>query len=216
MQPILLADLDQELLIDKMIHQLDDLDWKQVGQNDDVTVFVSDQFDCPYDGFKTVTYHSANAAQLSNYLGRNICKAMAEMNHLYTDGGTIKVIHDLGDENYYAIVRTCFKMPFPLQNREFLHSLYVKRRDPNTIFIVYHSIFDKDLPPEKKGYLRCPTYLSGQRITTLENGQTRVEHMMVYGLAGKISANVQNKFFKKGHVGAYLKEWQKLVDIFRK
>ncbi len=215
MKHVVLNELDQEVLIDQMIYQLDELDWKQVGQKGDATVYWTNETDCPYDGFRTVTEHQVPAIDMVRYLGKGICTAMSEMNHMYTDGGTIKEIYDKGEEDYYAVVKTCFKMPFPMQNREFLHSLYVKRRDENTAFIIYHSIFDEDLPPVKNGYLRCPTYLSGQRITTLENGNTRVEHMMVYGLAGRISPGIQNKIFKAGHVKAYLKEWQKLVDIFR-
>jgi hypothetical protein len=80
---------------------------------------------------------------------------------------------------------------------------------------MYHSVNDKDLPPVKNGFLRCPTYLSGQRITTLPNQKVRVEHMMVYELAGNISKKIQNKYFKKGHIQAYIREWQKLVDKFK-
>ena len=93
--------------------------------------------------------------------------------------------------------------------------MYVKRRDERTAFIVYHSIPDNELPPVKDGFVRCPTYLSGQRITTMDDGRVRVEHMMVYGLSGSIGTWVQNKLFHKGHIKAYLGEWQKLVDHYR-
>jgi len=208
-------ELNHAALAQRMLSQLDSPEWKLAGSNNDVKVFYYPNIEGGVDGFKTITEHSVDALTMIGYLGKNICTAMQEMNHLYHSGETLKLYHDNGPDDYFAVVRTNFKMPFPLTNREFLHSLNIKRLDKDTVLIMYHSVDDKGLPPVKKGFLRCPTYLSGQRITTLSNQKIRVEHMMVYELAGKISKNVQNKYFKSGHIKAYIREWQKLIDKFK-
>ena len=45
--------------------------------------------------------------------------------------------------------------------------------------------------PEIAGFIRCPIFPSGQRITEIGQNQIRVEHLMVYGLAGSISSRFQ-------------------------
>ena len=148
-------------------------------------------------------------------MGRNLCDAMQMMNKMYHSGEVLKVIYDNAADDYFAIVRTNFTMPFIMANREFLHALKVVRINKSTVLIIYHSVADASFPEVKKGFLRCPTYLSGQRISILPNGKTQVEHMMVYAMLGNISKNVQNTLFKNGHINSYLSEWQKLVDYFK-
>lgn len=108
-----------------------------------------------------------------------------------------------------AIVRTGFELPWPLQNREFLHGVAV-RRSKNTAWVVYTTLSGEEeatLPPPWKGYQRCTMYPSGQRITQLEKNPM-LEHCMTYPLGGSISSTIQNTLFHRGHVGAYYKEWK--------
>ena len=210
-----LENLNFDELAQRMLRQLDSNEWKKVGQRQDVTVFLHKNLEDGIDGFKTVTEHNVISKKIIDFLGRNLCDAMQMMNKMYHSGEVLKVLYDNAADDYFAIARTNFAMPFPLTNREFLHALKVVRVDKTTILIIYHSVTDADLPETKKDFLRCPTYLSGQRISILPNGKTQVEHIMIYALGGKISKNVQNKLFKSGHIKAYLSEWQKLVDYFR-
>lgn len=209
-------ELNHDALAKRMIQQMDSNSWKLAGEKKEVKVYRFPAIEDGFDGFKTITEHSVSSEEITDLLGRDICGAMKLMNHLYHSGEVLELFYDNGPEDYYAIVRTNFNMPFPLTNREFLHTIKVQRIDQDTVLIMYHSVNDEGLPPVKNKFLRSPTYLSGQRVSTLKNGKVRIEHMMVYALAGNISRGIQNKLFTKGHVDAYLSEWQKLVDHFAK
>jgi hypothetical protein len=209
------SDLNFSELKNRMLRQLDAAEWKLAGGNNEVKVYHHPKIENGIDGFKTVVECNTSINVMTEYLGKNICLAMQEMNHLYHSGETLKLINDDAYDNYNAIVRTNFKMPFPFTNREFLHYLKVMRIDNNTVIILYHSTNDHAIPDVKEGFLRCPTYLSGQRITSLANQKVRVEHMMVYELYGNVSPKIQNLLFKKGHVKAYTQEWQNLVNRFK-
>jgi hypothetical protein len=105
-------------------------------------------------------------------------------------------------------------MPAGMSSREFLHLLHVATRGSERRFVVYHSVDDPELPAPRPGFVRCPVYPSGQRLTRLASGRVRVEHLMVYDLAGSISPWVQNTLFRSGHVVAYHAEWRRLVELF--
>lgn len=219
MTPVLLTPItaiDHDLLAQRMLRQLDKQNfWELAGQQQEVKVYVGKKIADGFDGFKTVTVHEVGAMPIVELLGQNLCTAMQMMNHLYHSGEVLRLFYNNAPDDYYAIVRTNFKMPFPLTNREFLHTIMAKRIDAQTVLIMYHSVHDNTLPPTKKGFLRCPTYLSGQRITALTPTCTQVEHLMVYALGGWVSKGVQNSLFKSGHVKAYLNEWQRLVNYFK-
>ncbi|MFC1669950.1 START domain-containing protein [Spirochaetota bacterium] len=211
----LLNDIDRQKLVKTIIDQLDSDHWKLELEKNGVTVFSSDKLNCPFIGFKTVTCHTAERKIMISFLGKNILKAMERMNHRYIDGEIVRKI-DETDVRISYIVRTAFTMPLFIKNREFMHLLHVEEVDKDTSIIAYHSVDDDFLPSPYSGFIRCPIYPSGQRITALGKGKVRVEHMMVYDLAGNISPWVQNKLFFPGHVRAYLREWQALIDIFNK
>lgn len=111
---------------------------------------------------------------------------------------------------YDAIVRTGFRLPWPLQDREFLHRVSTWRgpdeqgRDSATI--LYETVDLPDVPPWP-GALRCPMAPSGQRLTDLGDGRLLLQHCMTYDLGGWIPPLVQDWAFHAGHVTAYVDEW---------
>lgn len=114
-------------------------------------------------------------------------------------------------EAYEAIVRTGFGLPWPLQDREFLHYVATERttdaQGRDVAVIAYATVDDPTLPPPWPGALRCVMQPSGQRVTDLGGGRVRVEHCMTYDLGGWIGPRVQDALFHRGHVQAYLDEW---------
>ncbi|MEM9697043.1 MAG: START domain-containing protein, partial [Myxococcota bacterium] len=92
----------------------------------------------------------------------------------------------------------------------FVHALFRRPLDDRSWVVGYLSVDDPELPPPLEGFVRCPIYPSGQRVTQLEHGRIRVEHLMVYDLGGAISVRTQNLFFRRGHVAAYHREWRSL------
>lgn len=208
-----LATLDREALIAEIARQMDDVPWRLERSRDGVTVYSSADLACPFVGFKTVTEHAASVDALVAYLGEGLQQAMAEMNHLYVGGEQIRAL-DAGPHHRASLVRTAFRMPPPLSDREFVHLLYELRRTPEEAFIAYLSVDDPGLPPPARGFLRCPIFPSGQRIRAIGGGRARVEHLMVYDLAGSIRPWMQNTLFRAGHVGAYLQEWRNLILHF--
>jgi hypothetical protein len=208
-----LAGLDREALIAEIARQMDHAPWRLERSRDGVTVYSSTDLACPFMGFKTVTEHAASVDALVGFLGEGLQKAMAQMNHLYVGGELIRAL-DEGPHHRASLVRTAFRMPPPLADREFVHLLYEVRPSPEEAFLAYLSVDDPGLPPPAAGFVRCPIYPSGQRIRAIGGGRTRVEHLMVYDLAGNIRPWLQNTVFRAGHVGAYLKEWRNLILHF--
>ena len=161
-------------------------------------------------GFKTVSWHPMPATKAFSIL-RDVCKAMELANDQYVLGETFRAWADPATEEG-TLVRTSFSMPFPFAYREFLHGLHAAQPDERTYLVGYTPIEEPEIPVQK-GYVRSKMHTSGQRITQLDNGMCRVEHLMVYELAGQVSKSTQDKWLKGGHVGAYLKEWRKVREV---
>ncbi len=123
----------------------------------------------------------------------------------------IVAVSDPRLDHYRAVVRTGFSLPWPLQDREFLHGVATRvDRDPqgrHRVLIAYWTVPETGLPPAWSGYLRCPMAPSGQRLTDLGDGRVRAEHCMTYDLGGRVPHWAQNRLFHRGHVGAYFDEW---------
>ena len=161
-------------------------------------------------GFKTVTEHPVSALTAFDLL-KDVNRAMELVNDQFVLGEVLEEWPtDFDPEG--TLVRTSFRMPFPFTDREFPHGLHSKQIDDNT-FVVGYTPIDRDDIPVQDGYIRCPMNISGQRITQLENGSCRVEHLMVYELGGSVSLKYQDGIMKAGHVGAYKKEWKKLREV---
>jgi START domain len=203
------ADVDPAELAATMDRQLDTAKWREHARCDGVTVYSASDLDCPFVGFRTVTEHRGIEPEaIVAYLGPGLLDAFAEMNAQYVDGQELRP----ADARGVSVVRTAFAMPGPLADREFVHALFTRREGGDRWFVGYLSVDDDDLGPVADGFVRCPIYPSGQRITRLPSGVVRVEHLMVYDLAGGIAPWVQNTVFHRGHVGAYLTEWRTLGD----
>jgi hypothetical protein len=208
-----LCDIDREALIGEIARRMDELPWRIERAGDGVRVYSSAALPCPFVGFKTVTEPRASVDDLVRFLGEGLQDAMAEMNDRYV-GGELLLRLDEGTDHRASVVRTAFRMPPGMAGREFVHLLYERRRGRDEAFLAYHSVDDDTLPPPREGFVRCPIYPSGQRLRASGGGRTRVAHLMVYDLAGRIPAWIQNTVFRAGHVGAYFHEWRGLVRHF--
>lgn len=203
----------REALVGEIARWMDDFPWRRERAEDGVTVYSSAGLPCPFVGFKTVTEPRAPVDAVVHFLGEGLLAAMAAMNDRYVGGEVLRPI-DEGSDHRAWVVCTRFRMPPGMADREFVHVLHERRRGPQEAFLAYGTVDDAELPPPAKGFVRCPIYPSGQRIRALGDGRTRVEHLMVYDLAGSIPAWAQNKLFRAGHVRAYLHEWRGLLRHF--
>jgi hypothetical protein len=206
----LLKDLDPAAIVDVVDSQLDDANWTCAIEKNGVAVYTSTALPCPFTGFKTVTEHSASLDVLTAFLGDGILGAFSQMNRRYVFGEDIPA----PGSSKLRVVRTGFSMPVGMSSREFLHLLHVAPRGPERRFVVYQSVDDPELPPRRPGFVRCPVYPSGQRLTRLSNGRIRIEHLMVYDLAGSVAPWVQNTLLRRGHAAAYYSEWRRLIELF--
>lgn len=161
-------------------------------------------------GFKTVTEHPVSAKSAFDLL-KDVNRAMELVNDQFVLGEVLENWPVDFDEDG-TLVRTSFKMPWPFTDREFPHGLHSKQVNETTYVIGYTPIERDDIPVQV-GYVRCPMYISGQRITAVNDSVCRVEHLMVYELGGSVSKSFQDKVMKAGHVGAYKGEWRKLRDV---
>lgn len=200
--------MDPELTLQSIPSELDSLDWALEKDLTDVQVFSKfGACGSPVIGFKTVTYHIVSAESIYKLL-KDVRYAMEVMNDMYTKGVLFEKWPTESDPEG-TLVATYFKMPFPFTDREFVHGLHSTQLNDHTWLVGYTPV-ENDTVPAEADYIRCKTYISGQRITQLPNGTCKVEHLMVYELGGSVSKAVQDKWFKQGHVGAYVKEWRNL------
>lgn len=202
---------DPEEAITTIPAELDKADWNLEFDATDISVFSKfGACQAPVIGFKTITTHPVSAKIAFNLL-KDVNKAMEMINDQFARGEVVSAWPSASDPEG-SLVRTSFKMPWPMGNREFPHGLHCKSIDENTFIVAYTPMVPYNIF-RQVGYIQCPIYPSGQRITELGNGSCRVEHLMVYELAGSISKSVQDKWMKKAHVGAYIKEWRKLREV---
>ena len=158
-------------------------------------------------GFKTITEHAVPISIVFDLL-KDVCGAMNQINAMFLSGETFENWPTESDQAG-SVVRTSFKMPFPMANREFVHGLHSYQKNETTFIVAYTPIEESNLPVQPH-FVRCPMYVSGQRIMILKSGLVRVEHLMIYRLGGAIGSYVQDNWLKKSHVGAYIKEWENL------
>ena len=188
--------------------ELDASDWQL--EVDQVDIQVYSKFNASNSnifGFKTVTEHPISETAVVVLL-KDVCGAMHSINELFVLGETLRT-WSVPIDTTGSLVRTSFQMPFPMVNREFLHGLHFQKVDAKTHLVAYTPIEDSSISVQAN-YVRCPMFISGQRIRSLSTGTIQVEHLMVYHLGGKISPYIQDHFLKKSHLGAYIKEWRNL------
>jgi len=200
---------DVEALVARIEADLDHPAWRRERSRDGVTVFSNGGLDAPVVGFRTVVEVDAPPEEVTRFLGPGLLDAFSKMNELYVDGTVLLEL------NEGQVVRTRFAMPGPMNGREFVHVLHVAEVSPDQRIVAYLGVDGPSLPPPTDGFVRCPVYPSGQRITRLPGGRSRVEHLMVYELAGAVPRWAQNHLFHQGHVGAYEKEWRGLIEHYR-
>jgi len=185
--------------------QLDTTPWQPAGVAGPVQVFSSTKLPARVRGYRTVSEPACNADDVAAFLGAQMLDAFAVLNDRFAFAET------LVQEPW--IVRTGFTMPTGFRSREFVHSV-VRHSDGDVHFVIYGVVDDAELPPPRPGFIRCPMHLSGQRITPLDDGRCRVEHLMTYELGGLVPHWAQNSVFHRGHVDAYVKEWSRLLTHF--
>ncbi|WP_052595568.1 START domain-containing protein [Aureispira sp. CCB-QB1] len=188
--------------------ELDASDWQLEIDHTDIQVYSkSNASNSGVIGFKTITEHPIPQAVVINLL-KDVCGAMHRINDLFVLGEQLRT-WSVPIDSEGSLVRTSFQMPFPMVNREFLHGLHSQKLDDKTYLVGYTPTEALDIPVQKN-YVRCPMSISGQRISIVDSGTTKVEHLMVYRLGGAIGPFIQDHFLKKSHINAYIKEWRNL------
>jgi hypothetical protein len=201
-------------VFDQLAAAMDRTTWTKRRQADDVA--VSSGFPTFADGVSRVEgFHIQSELQgvsLDHGLHyfHDACHFAATANRM-TSSDQILAVWDGRLDRYRAVVRTGFGLPWPLQDREFLHWVGTQRSvdasGRDVVIIAYSSISGEDLAPAWEGHARCPMAPSGQRLTALGDGRLRAEHCMTYALGGAVPTWAQNGLFHRGHVSAYHEEW---------
>jgi hypothetical protein len=194
-------------LAHEVVRQLDTTDWQEGLISPQVQVYYSRELPAPVVGYRTVTEHDARPEELFGFLGTDMLEAFSKLNRRFLFAEQLQAEP--------RVVRTGFSMPPGFSSREFLHLLVCTQLDERVWVVAYGPVGDESLfPVVRNGFIRCPMYPSGQRITVTGGGRTRVEHLMVYELGGWISHRLQNSVFHAGHLRAYHDEWLGLVQRF--
>ena len=181
--------------------------WTLASEREGVAVWFHRALPDPIVGYRTVTEHPMPAAAMTTFLGARLLGAFSRMNARYAFGDVLATEP--------LVVRTGFSMPIGFKPREFVHRLAVTPVSDAVTVIAYGPADERGLAEPRPGYLRCPIFPSGQRITALGERACRVEHLMTYALAGSVPRWAQNTLFHRGHVQAYHQEWRALADATR-
>ncbi len=211
--------LEDEKVINEVIRQCDEINWKMGRKDHESTCWWSDELDpSPVIGFKRVSHvEGADLEEMANYHAEAIIDVWAFLSKdTYSFGEHIKVFHE-SPELYHSLVRTMFDLPLGMAGREYLHHLYKKKVDDRTWVISYRtpdSEEEKTLPPKHEGFVRCQIFNSGDRFHLCDDGRIRVEHLMTYTLEGGVTPWMADNLFKKAHISAYFKEGKSVKEIF--
>lgn len=211
-----------DALFDALAFAMDHSDWVERTADGGVTVasahpvYAPGGAPHPVEGFLITAELDGPTVDHGVHYFHDACHFADTANKMTSRSQILRVLDDRLD-HYRAIVRTGFALPFPLQDREFLHWVGTRRHtaaDGAAIgLIAYHTVADDGLDAPWPGHLRCPMAPSGQRVTALPDGRVRLQHCMTYSLGGWISAAVQDALFHRGHVAAYLEEWQAAMRV---
>ncbi len=193
------------VLADSVATQLDETPWIEARTTGAVRVYSSTELPAPVRGYRTVCEPGADARSVADFLGTRMLDAFAVLNRRFAFAETLI-------ETPWT-VRTGFTMPPGFRRREFVHSV-VRHEHQGVHFVIYGPVDESGLPAPREGFIRCPMYLSGQRITPLSARRCRVEHLMIYELGGLVPRWAQNTIFHAGHVDAYVDEWSRLLLHF--
>lgn len=193
---------------DVIASHLDDTPWRPCANRHGVAVAAGRPDGSATLGFRTTTTIDASIERVAAVLGPGLLAAFAVMNRHYAGGAVCAA----ATAETPAVVVTRFALPWPLAPREFLHTLELSAPASGRRFIGYGAPPAPERWPIESGHIRCPIAPSGQRLTALSPGRTRVEHLMVYRLAGRIPRWMQDALFRAGHVAAYLEEWARLSE----
>lgn len=202
---------DAEPHFEALVHAMDASTWTPRHDADGVIVhsgfpvYAPGGAPHPAEGFLIRGQATATLGQGFDYF-KDACRFASTANAMTTFDEVIEVHRD-EPADFVAVVRTGFALPWPLQNREFLHWVAARRRE-GEVLVVYATAEEAGLPPAWDGYLRCPMAPSGQRLVDLGDGRIRAEHCMTYDLVGRVPTWAQNHLFHRGHVKAYAEEWR--------
>lgn len=211
-------------LLDALTHAMDHTSWTPCSTAHGITVSNAHPVYAPgesphtVEGFLIASELDGITVDHGLAYFHDACHFADTANAMTSASEIVQVLDDRL-EHYEAIVRTGFKLPWPLQDREFLHYVTTWRgRDAqgrDTALIAYDTVDDPSLPPPWPGTLRCPMKPSGQRVTDLGGGRVRFEHCMTYDLVGWIGPRVQDRLFHAGHVKAYAEEWRQAMATLK-
>lgn len=212
-------------LLDQLRYAMDATAWREVVRRDGVQVAVGRPAygagEAPHrvEGFHIQAEVSGTSVAHGLAYFHDACHFADSANKMTSASEIIEVLCPERD-TYEAVVRTGFRLPWPLQDREFLHYVTASRAPDgagrDTALVAYATVDDPRMPPPWPGALRCRMRPSGQRITALGGGRVRFEHCMTYDLGGWIPAGVQNLFFHRGHAQAYAEEWVAAMAVVRR
>lgn len=189
----------------ELIQQIESTSWRVGLATPSLTVWYGRPKGCPVVTYRTVTEVDQTMDVVFDFFGPRMLDAFSVLNRRFAFAETLSADP--------WIVRTGFSMPAPFTSREFLHEVAAERHSDILATVCYVPVaHESAFPAPRQGYIRCPIYLSGQRIRRLPDGRVRIEHTMGYRLAGNVPTTVQNTVFHKGHLQAYFDEWNGLGD----
>ncbi len=198
---------DQPDLADALEKTIVETGWTHSRERDGVAVAWGNPAGHRARAYLTTLTVPAPLNAVASLLGERLFDAFAGLNRHWHAGDVL--------QRDPLVVRTAFRLPAPLAPREFVHALGRHSPRHGTVLVAYGPVDDRALAPPHDGFLRCPIEVSGQRLTDLGDGTTRVEHCMGYLLGGGVVPWVQSHLFHRGHVAAYLDEWRGLPALLQ-
>lgn len=193
--------MNEDASIDAVVARLEETEWRPGRTARGVEVSWGHPAGSDVIGYRTTTRHDVPVETVARFFGEGMLEAFEILNRHFAFAETLS--------DTPRVVRTGFTLPWPLAPREFVHGV-VEGRAGDAHVVAYVPYDDPALPLHAPGWVRCPIEPSGQRIVRDADGRTRVEHLMTYRLGGRISVATQNRWFHRGHLGAYVDEWARL------
>jgi hypothetical protein len=208
---------EDDVIIEEVIRQLDHVKWNLGAEDGEQKCYWSGELgNSPVIGFRRISFvENADIEEMARFHGEGIADVWAYLSKsTYSHGEYLEEYHKSKDV-YHSLVRTMFDLPYGMASREYLHYLYRKRVDDNTILVIFRTPDDvSNIPPAKDKHIRCNIFNSGDRFQIQPDGRIKVEHLMTYTLEGGVTPWMADNLFKKAHIEAYFSEAKYVKEIF--
>ena len=181
------TEVNLKLLDKECVGLLSNFDgWIKKQSKNDITVYIKKNV---FGGITSVRYTSTinqSIDAIENFAYDAMLANMPKWSKEFMGGDSLETIND-----HESILKTKFKTPFFLKNREYV--FYLGKIKTNTeLKVFYRSVDHPKFKESSSGFIRSKLYPTIYRFTKINEQQTKIEHILSTDLGKDLPLWFQN------------------------